>query len=272
MSVADLQDGLGLSRKAGWNQTEADWQRNLDLQPDGCFAAESDGAVVGTATCCVFGPVAWVALVLVDPAFRRRGIGRALMGRVLAHLDALGVAAVRLDATPMGQPLYEQLGFIEQFRLARFEGHLPPDGTPAAAEVVAVEPARWEELAALDREVTRTDRRCFLLRLFAEQPAEVRAVLGPAGWSGLFAVRPGARALQLGPCVGAAGPVLLADAFARHGGRFVFLDVPLKNDEACRLATSRGLTVSRHLTRMCRGEPVGEQVELLWASSGPEKG
>jgi hypothetical protein len=26
------------------------------------------------------------------------------------------------------------------------------------------------------------------------------------------------------------------------------------------------------LTRMCRGTPVVEQVEFLWASSGPEKG
>ena len=37
-------------------------------------------------------------------------------------------------------------------------------------------------------------------------------------------------------------------------------------------AEARGLTVQRHLTRMCRGELVVEDLDLLWASSGPEKG
>jgi hypothetical protein len=35
LTAADLPAGLALSRQAGWNQTEADWRRCLDLQPDG---------------------------------------------------------------------------------------------------------------------------------------------------------------------------------------------------------------------------------------------
>src|SRR5262245_39002578 len=137
MTTDDVPAGLALSRQAGWNQTEADWRRALDLQPDGCFAAvESGGAgVVGICCTCAFGPVAWVALMLVDAARRRHGIGRALMEQALAFLDAQKVASVRLDATPLGQPLYERLGFAPQFMLARYAGVLPPDGTPAPPEV-----------------------------------------------------------------------------------------------------------------------------------------
>jgi GNAT superfamily N-acetyltransferase len=271
MTAADLTAGLELSRQANWNQTEIDWRRALDLQPDGCFVAEHSGRVIGTATACVFGSVAWVALVLVDPAFRRQGVGRALMEHVLDYLDAQDIATIRLDATPLGQPLYEQLGFVEQFRLARYEGTLPPDDSPPLG-VDAVPPAHWEELAALDQEVTRTDRRRFLLRLFAEQPGEVRGVSGPGGWLGFLAARAGARALQLGPCMGQAGSVLLKDAFRRHQGRYVYLDVPVDHEAAGTLVGERGLGVQRHLLRMCRGEPVREQIDLLWASSGPEKG
>jgi GNAT superfamily N-acetyltransferase len=272
LSAADLPAGLALSRQAGWNQTEADWRRVHDLQPDGCFVADCDGTVAGTAATLVFGKVAWIALVLVDPAWRRRGIGRALMEQALAFADQLDVATVRLDATPLGQPLYEQLGFVEQFRLARFEGTLPPDDTPAATDVLAVPPAHWPELAALDREVTRTDRERFLLRLFTEAPHEVRGVQSGGRWSALLAARSGARAVQLGPCVGEAGPLLLADAFRRHAGQRVYVDVPVGNEAGCRLAAARGLAVERHLTRMVRGEPVVEKIDLLWASSGPEKG
>ena len=270
MQAADLVAGLALSRQAGWNQTVADWRRCIDLQPEGCFVAEWQGSVAGTATTCIFGRIAWVALVLVDAALRRRGIGQALMEHVLAFLDGSGIATVRLDATPLGRPLYERLGFVEQFRLARFEGPLSPVGTPA--QVVAVPPACWDELAALDLEVTRTDRHRFLLAVFAEQPGEVYAVEESGRWLGLLAVREGARALQLGPCLGPAGAMLLGAAFHRHAGRLVYLDIPSRNEPACELAASAGLSVQRQLARMCRGEPVIEQIELLWSSSGPEKG
>ena len=46
LAAADLPLGLRLSQAAGWNQTEADWRRFLDLQPDGCFVAELDGTPV----------------------------------------------------------------------------------------------------------------------------------------------------------------------------------------------------------------------------------
>src|SRR5712692_11935001 len=101
MTAADIPFGMGLKEQAGWNQTEADWQRCLELEPAGCFVAELDGTPVGTTTTCIFGPVAWVAMVLVEAAFRNRGIGTTLMRYALAFLDERGVRTVRLDATPL---------------------------------------------------------------------------------------------------------------------------------------------------------------------------
>lgn len=271
MTGDDVPAGLALSRQAGWNQLEADWRRALALQPDGCFVAD-EGGVVGVCCTCVFGPVAWVALMLVDAAQRRRGIGLALMEHALAFLDGAKVTSVRLDATPMGRPLYERLGFAPQFVLSRYAGTLPVDDVPASAQVVAVPRERWEALAALDESVTRTARREFLLRLFAEQPGEVRGVEGPGGWRGLMTSRPGFHATYLGPCLGEAGAALLEDAFRRHAAQRVFVDVPEDNSLACRLAAERGLVVQRPLLRMCRGEVVVERQEQLWASAGPEKG
>jgi ribosomal protein S18 acetylase RimI-like enzyme len=272
MTAADLPLGLRLSGQAGWNQTEADWRRALALEPEGCFVAEWGGAPAGTATTCVLGSVGWVALVLVDPACRRRGVGRALLERTLAFLDGRGISSVRLDATPLGRPLYERLGFAAQFELARFEAVLPPAAGAAPAGVVPVTRGRWDELAGLDRAVTGTDRRKLLVRLFEERPDEVRAVEGPGGLLGFMTARPGARAVQLGPCVGEAGALLLAEACHRYAGRMVYLDVPEDNRPAVRLAGEVGLEVQRRLTRMCRGESVCEMLELLWAGSGPEKG
>src|SRR6266851_2805185 len=101
MTVTDLPLGLRLSSQAGWNQTEADWRRFLDLQPDGCFVAEWDGTPVGTTTTSIFGSVAWIAMVLVDESVRGRGIGTALMRHALDFLDRCGIPTIRLDATPL---------------------------------------------------------------------------------------------------------------------------------------------------------------------------
>jgi hypothetical protein len=181
------------------------------------------------------------------------------------------VRSVRLDATPLGQPLYEQLGFVSQFSLVRFAGVLaPPAGDTVAA--APVQPQRWEELARLDEAITRTDRRNFLLELFAAWPEEVTAAFNSAGPAGFLAARRGASAVQLGPCLGDAAPLLLLDAARRHAGERVYLDVPLGNVPALRLAETLGLAEQRRLVRMCRGEPLVENVDLLWASSGPEKG
>jgi len=272
--AAELALGLHLSRQAGWNQIEADWRRALDLQPNGCFVAEWNGTPAGTATTCIFGPVAWIAMVLVEESLRGRGIGAALMHQVLDFLDQSGVATVRLDATSLGQPLYKRLGFVEQFRLARYEGTLAPMLLSPSARVEVVASCDREALAALDESATRTNRRKLLDRLFGEQMDSVRCVQQDNRLTGFLTSRPGAKATFLGPCIASteAGPLLLVDACHRHAGQRVFIDLPETNEAAIRLAETHGLTVQRYLTRMCRGAPVCEQVPWLWASSGPEKG
>jgi ribosomal protein S18 acetylase RimI-like enzyme len=273
MTVADVPLGMRLKAQAGWNQTEADWQRFLYLQPNGCFVAELDGVAVGTTTTCGFGRVWWIAMVLVDEAVRGRGVGTALMRHALAFLDEQGATSVRLDATPLGQPLYESLGFVPEHLLARYEGTLPQaDGLPCDAE-----PVRKDELGEviqLDIGTLVADRSKFLIRLYEEAPESFRLVRAHGLVAGFLASRPGANALQIGPCLGTfrAGELLLVDFFRRHAGQRVFIDVPTENQRAVAFVEGMGLTVQRHLLRMCRGLLVREPIQALWASSGPELG
>jgi GNAT superfamily N-acetyltransferase len=272
MADADLPFGSRLSREAGWNQTEADWRRAIDLQPDGCFVAEWEGMPAGTATTCVFGDVAWIAMVLVDERLRRRGIGTGLMRHALTFLDEGGVSTVRLDATPLGQPLYEQLGFVAEYRLARFEGVL--EAAPGVAGVATAIPEQWQALVALDQAVTGADRSALLFHAFAAQPDSVRVTMDGETASGFIAARDGYRAVHLGPCIAPPdlSPLLLIDAWGRYPGRRVFIDIPIDNITATREAAAQGLTAQRYLTRMRRGTPRLERLDWLAASFGPEKG
>src|SRR5262249_12013349 len=179
-----------------------------------------------------FGPVAWVAMVLVDAERRKQGIGTALMEHTLAYLEGRGVRSVRLDATPLGRPIYEKLGFVTEYKLIRFAGLLPGLGCPLAEPTL---PDDVPGLLALDRRVTSTDRHKVLEKLFAEEPEAVRVARGANGSiRGFLVARPGARARQIGPCIGDRGAAicLLFDAMERYGRQTVFLDVPLPNRPA----------------------------------------
>src|ERR1700741_4825060 len=102
MTAQDIPAGLALCRASGWNQVERDWRRFLETQPGGALVAGRDARVIGTVATVRYGRrVAWVAMVLVDPSERSRGVGRALLTRGLSLLD--DVETVRLDATTAGE-------------------------------------------------------------------------------------------------------------------------------------------------------------------------
>jgi GNAT superfamily N-acetyltransferase len=272
MTEADIPLGMRLKQQAGWNQLEKDWQRFLSLERDGCFVAELDDAPVGTVTTCVFESVAWIAMMLVDESHRGRGIGKALMQHALDFLDRLGVTTSRLDATSLGQPLYQKLGFISEYHLSRHEGILPHG--PEAAQVIRVGPEHLPDLLALDLAVTAADREKLLRHLYEDHAEEMRVVLEEDGVGGYITARPGARAWQIGPCIASPkfGPLLVADAVHRHGGQLAHIDIPHGNRPANQLAQSWGLTAQRDFVRMSRGPMIPDLVDSIWASSGPEMG
>jgi len=76
------------------------------------LAVTDQGRVVGAGGWSGRGQgPAQVRHVATDPSHLRRGIGRALMGRVLAEVAAAGFAAMDCLSTRTAVPFYESLGF-----------------------------------------------------------------------------------------------------------------------------------------------------------------
>lgn len=272
MQAADISLGLALCRQAGWNQIEPDWRRFLAMEPRGCFVAELDGEPAATTVTCLFGPVAWIAMVLVETTIRRRGVATSLLKHALDFLDGRGARTVRLDATAAGQPVYERLGFTSEYRLTRYEGTAPI--TQASGCTAAATPTMYPQLVALDSRATGTYREKMLLRLFEESPDTTRVLWRDHQPEGFVATRLGVNAVQIGPCVatGHAGPLLLRDAMSDFAGRRVFIDVPRDNAAAVAAVEAADLKAQRDFTRMYRGERVADHPREIWAGSGPEKG
>jgi len=272
ITTDDLRLGLKLTQQAGWNQTEVDWLRFIQLEPEGCFVAEVDEHAVGTTTTCVLGQVAWIAMVLVDVNSRGKGVGTALLKHSIGYLKQRKVETIRLDATALGQPIYEKLGFVSEYELARFEG-IAPRAAPVAS-VTKAAPNVFAAIIDFDTRTTGRDRGRMLHRLFEEFPENIHIIRQAGRIDGFITTRPGANAVQIGPCIATAGagPALLRDALNRCAGRPVFVDIPLDNADAVKIAESCGLGIQRRFTRMCCGPKTADNVKTLWASSGPEKG
>jgi GNAT superfamily N-acetyltransferase len=241
---ADIPDVMRLNRAAGWNQTEADWARVLRLEPEGCFGIEEQGVVAATATVVCYGSdLAWIGMVLTDPAFRGRGFARGLMERLIAFAEARGVAWLKLDATDMGYALYRKLGFEDESPVERW--YRPAGDLSLHADVFATDLA---SCLSLDRTAFGADRSMLLADLAREQ-----AAIAPGS---AFAMgRPGANAAYFGPCVSldAAGARNLLQWFlGSHPGENVYWDLLPQNGAALNMAQDFGFERRRQLVRMVR--------------------
>jgi len=257
---------MRLNDAAGWNQKEEDWKRVISLEPEGCFGLVADGVLVSTATSICYGDeLAWIGMVLTDPAWRGRGFARRLMERSMEFLTGRGVAWIKLDATDMGRPLYLKLGFEDEAPVERWMA-VAPDIAPA--ELPAYEPD-----PALDREAFGVDRSALLASLASERTVSIPG-------QGFAMARPGARADYFGPCVcrsPEAARKFLMWFLGRHAGKTVAWDILPANTEAVKLAREFGFERRRELVRMvCPGpsasRPIAHNDSYVFAIAAFEYG
>jgi GNAT superfamily N-acetyltransferase len=272
----DLECADRLRADLGWNQTIPDWKRLLALSPEGCFVAEQDTRIVGTCTTIIYSKaLAWIGMMMVHPENRGQGIGKALLQHAVNHLRQLGVQCIKLDATPMGKPLYAGIGFVPEWTLTRWEHQGSPLGIEPAPDFIHPPAEKdWPAILALDTQACGVHRGPLLRSLAADSR---RVLIHESGGSilGFGMLRRGARADYLGPMVAQPG---MGEQMARcllsgQGDQPIFWDIPDLNQPASDLARRLGFKFHRPLTRMCLqtnlvpSDPFGQ-----WAIADPAAG
>jgi len=101
----------------GFEQELADLPGDYDPPRGALLVAEVDGTVAGcVALRPLEGDACEMKRLYARPAFRGRGVGRALALAVIAEARRIGYARMRLDTLPVmaeAQALYGQLGFTD---------------------------------------------------------------------------------------------------------------------------------------------------------------
>jgi GNAT superfamily N-acetyltransferase len=279
MSEQDIPAGMRLKEIAGWNQTASDWKSFLKASPAGCFVAEVDGIVRGTAATISYEhKFAWVGMVLVDPEFRGQGIGTRLLEKTIAYLDATKIPAIKLDATPQGRPIYEKLGFTPEYEIARLILKRPPKIPDALAvsESVSVDSNQLRAIVAADEEIFGASRSDLLCSLHQNAPDLTVAEWRNGNLHGYAFGRHGSFADQQGPWMAMdsqAARRLLETFLRRCSGETLVVDCLQANQMARELVRAHGFSYSRSLTRMYRGEnQFPGKTSDLCAILGPEFG
>jgi GNAT superfamily N-acetyltransferase len=273
MTMEDIPGGLRLCRAGGWNQLEEDWRLFIDSPGSGGLLIARAGNVLGTAAYMRYDALAWIAMMLVDPAERRAGLGAQLLTEALAALA--NASCVGLDATPAGEPLYRRFGFVGDYSLVRTKATVDGARFPLPAG-----PARrmlQSDLAAVcrrDREVFGADRGRLLAAWFLRAPECAWMVDDAAGVKGYTFGRPGYRYHQLGPVVAADAATaqdMVIRCLSPLGGRVFAIDVPLLDGEWLDFLKSAGFVEERRFVRMfLRGHVHPGIPARQYAICGPE--
>lgn len=216
-----LDEAVLLSQAVGWPHRREDWELNTGISVG--VAAVADGRLVGTAFMTPFGETcAAINLVIVDAAWRGRGLGRRLTA---AALDLAGDRECRLVATEDGLPLYERLGFVAGQAVRQHQGIARAPQAPPTGHVTWAGEDGWRACAGLDHAAFGADRQ----DLFETLSGVARfAVLRQDGeTAGFAALRPFGRGWVIGPVVArtdAQARDLIGFVLRESQGQFLRLD------------------------------------------------
>jgi predicted N-acetyltransferase YhbS len=249
LTGTDLLQLLAVSESAGWLHTDEDWR--AVLRAGAVFGHRVDGnEIVSTSAIFSYGPgLTSVGMVIVKPAWRGRGLAKALMLHALAFART---PAVILIATDYGFPLYQRLGFKTVAHVRRVMAPAMRQSPTTAAHGLELAPARDSDVAAireLDRAVIGADRASMLdaRRAYARGASVLRGANGTI--VGFALATPQRGTLVVGPVIAPdpdAAAALIARVAADHAGP-VRVDVPTEQTQLTALLAVAGFEAAAEM-------------------------
>ena len=278
MCIEDLEAAMELKNAEGWNQTLSDWELFIENSPESCLVATDGDRVIGTVTGINYdNKVAWIGMMLVNQAYRGQGVSKKLMSAVIQTLGT--ASSIKLDATPAGYPVYEKLGFKQEYALIRmttdkFSPSLIVEEN--SANVIPLTSENLFEIFPMDKDAFGSDRKLVLMHAQRQQPHLACMYKEDGNVKGFLLARSGTRYLHIGPMVATDTQVaktLLRFACTRIGDVPLVLDASISNSNWVSWLESCGFKKQRDLYRMyLKSNSHPGNPEQCFLVAGPELG
>ncbi len=275
----DISGAMHLKDEAGWNQTVDDWQVFLAGEQNVNYAAVDGERLVGTVTGINYeNKVAWIGMMIVDEAYRGKGISKKLMTLAIEGLRQ-NCASIKLDATPLGLPVYAKLGFHEEYTILRMVNPCV-DALPSTdIDRGGIRPVTENDsdgIIELDRQIFGAGRSDLISQMINRLPEKSFLFEDKDRITGFVIGREGTRFVQIGPVTALRekdAEILITKALGDLKGSAVVIDVPEDKAGIISMLKTIGFEVQRPLYRMYLeknlfpGKP-----EYQYAICGPEFG
>jgi GNAT superfamily N-acetyltransferase len=274
LQTNDMKAAMELSAEAGWNQTAQDWVFLLEAPQNISIAAVSGDRIIGTTVALNYaGQLAWIGMVLVKNAYRGKGVSKLLLQYIFENCKA----AMKLDATALGEPVYRKFGFLPEYTISRmvstsavniFTDH---DGFPRQALS-----KHFSGIVSLDEIALGIKREKLIAYYMQQYPGKAWVLEENNGIEGFVLGRAGYRYHHIGPIVAATGEqatALLKQALSKLAGQPVVVDVPVDKKEMIQMLRELNFVEQRQFIRMYRDKnPFAGNISNLFAIAGPEFG
>ena len=101
---------------------------------------------------------AWLACIVVHPAFRNRGFGNILTQRLIEDLDRQKYKTIFLDATHLGYPVYKKIGFEEVAEYTHLKRDTSFISDHVSENIVPYHEKYHDQILELDKEISGENR------------------------------------------------------------------------------------------------------------------
>jgi GNAT superfamily N-acetyltransferase len=262
LTLADAEECAALAKRVQWSHSATAWQQFIRWGGEHALCLRVGDAIVTTGVAVRYSErLAWVGVVITDPAYQGRGFARRLMMVIMDDLLQSGVQSVMLDASEKGYPVYDQLGFRALYRMEVWTGVSVP--VVPAPTVRLLREADLDDVVALDAELLGVARPDVVRAIWQQDMAWMDYDGGQV--SGYLLAQADHRGIHIGPWYHRSpegAHDLLRAALNASAGKPLRLQIPDRNAAALAFIQQYGLTCSRFCTRMVYGEePPGHMAE-----------
>lgn len=255
-------------------QRTGSWRRELGiirkLQPAGAFLACHRETPVGVVFSLMYPDFTYVGPLGTHPDFQRLGIGFALMEHLLGWLEQQGERRVALEASPMGQPIYEKLGFVVCDQVNIFQRQNDALAPQPAFGIQHLSLQNLDLITATDKQAFGSDRSHLLGALLEVFPQRSFFLKDGQGNTKGYLI---AQENNIGPWVSQttadAESLLKAALSLPFSNGPISVIAPEENPEAGVLLQRFGFARVRVLRHMVRGAitPVGQRANVYGQAS-----
>ena len=259
----------------GWGLDRDDFNRMITSSPHGCFIASLYNEKVGFVVTTSYGKVAWLGNLIVIPGYRGHGIGASLMEHAMEHLTQQGVKSIRLDGVPKAIPLYQRLGFKDEYWSLRYMG---TSTSHRISRTSYMKECDLEAVYELDFRYFRLDRKNLLKRKFERNSEYCFTSKKGDVLVGFIMGKFDGETIRVGPWICEPehpdhAEELLFSLMNVNPGKNVWIGYPEGNTSASSILSKHGFSSLPSSLRMCYGNcGPREDVSGIFGLGGPDKG